>query len=359
MNPEKIGNFISEQRKAIGLTQQELAEKIGVTRKAISRWETGRGYPDIELLPKISETFSITINELLNGEKLPEETIPIAAEENLTFVCNDAGKTKKRNKTTIIILAVLVSVTLVATVILAWFALREIFSDIKSDFAGYHDCVISYDYSCITYYGEKYVPLDTKGYDCTVGERLVGEAKVEGVLILGKLLFGDSIYAVRDCPDNSIIYLETDYDFPPSEYYVKESDLARMEEIIENFERTYTYALVKQYIEDPDIWTYKEILLNDDYGDLIKNLKTLPQDTTLDCGFSHSKNEESVPVITYEKNHIFYKSDGELLYKNKKYFYYDYNNAENPTQYALQTHPYPLEEKYYDQLKSIFSLMWQ
>ena len=57
MDQIKIGKFISELRKEKGLTQKELADKIGVTDRAISKWENGRGMPDISLLRKISDFF--------------------------------------------------------------------------------------------------------------------------------------------------------------------------------------------------------------------------------------------------------------------------------------------------------------
>lgn len=55
MNIIKSGNFICEQRKKLGLTQKELAEKIGVTDKAVSKWENGRGFPDVSLLTPLAE----------------------------------------------------------------------------------------------------------------------------------------------------------------------------------------------------------------------------------------------------------------------------------------------------------------
>ena len=55
MDLNKISNFIKEKRKELGITQEELAEKLFVTEKAISRWETGRGTPDISLLIPLSE----------------------------------------------------------------------------------------------------------------------------------------------------------------------------------------------------------------------------------------------------------------------------------------------------------------
>lgn len=68
METEKIANFIKIHRKEKGLTQQQLAELVGVTEKAVSKWETGRGVPDISLLIPISEALDVKVSELLNGE---------------------------------------------------------------------------------------------------------------------------------------------------------------------------------------------------------------------------------------------------------------------------------------------------
>lgn len=73
MNQEKIGRFIRELRIERELTQQELSEKIGVTDRAISKWENGRGMPDITLLIPLSKELGITVLELLNGEKVKDE----------------------------------------------------------------------------------------------------------------------------------------------------------------------------------------------------------------------------------------------------------------------------------------------
>ena len=73
MNQEKIGNFIREMRNEKKMTQQELAEKIGVTDRAISKWENGRGTPDITLLISLSKELGINVLELLNGEKIEDQ----------------------------------------------------------------------------------------------------------------------------------------------------------------------------------------------------------------------------------------------------------------------------------------------
>ena len=73
MDYNKIGNFIASKRKAKKLTQAKLAEKLFVSEKTVSKWENGKGLPDTNLLPILCETLSISLNELLNGEKIIEE----------------------------------------------------------------------------------------------------------------------------------------------------------------------------------------------------------------------------------------------------------------------------------------------
>ena len=74
----EFGEKLQELRKRAGLTQEELAQALYVSRTAVSKWESGRGYPSIDSLKEISKCFSVTIDELLSGEKL----ISIAQREN-------------------------------------------------------------------------------------------------------------------------------------------------------------------------------------------------------------------------------------------------------------------------------------
>ncbi len=73
MNNAKTGQFISEKRKALGLTQQELAEKLQITNKAVSKWETGDGMPDVQLLSLLAKELGTTVDEILNGEEQKKE----------------------------------------------------------------------------------------------------------------------------------------------------------------------------------------------------------------------------------------------------------------------------------------------
>lgn len=69
MNQSKIGSFIKELRKEKGLTQEQLAEQFGVSRRSVSRWETGNNLPDLDILVEMSDYFKVNLRELLDGER--------------------------------------------------------------------------------------------------------------------------------------------------------------------------------------------------------------------------------------------------------------------------------------------------
>lgn len=117
MDLGKIGKFIAFNRKNKGLTQEQLAEKLGVTNKTVSRWETGKYMPDLSLLKPLSEELGITLNELLSGEKLEKEKIIESAEMSLIntidYTDNEIKKTKKTF--TIILTAIIIFIAIVVT----------------------------------------------------------------------------------------------------------------------------------------------------------------------------------------------------------------------------------------------------
>ena len=83
MDMVNIGKFIATLRKEKNLTQEQLGEKLGVTNKTVSRWETGTYLPPAEMLLSMSELFSVSINEILSGRRLSNEEYKKSAEENL------------------------------------------------------------------------------------------------------------------------------------------------------------------------------------------------------------------------------------------------------------------------------------
>jgi len=119
MNQEKIGQFITELRKEKNMTQIELANKLGVTDRAISKWENGRGLPDLSLLQPLCKELNITINELLSGEKIKTEDYQEKLEENiLNTIDYTNNKIKKSNKKLKIIFS---SILLIITIFISLF----------------------------------------------------------------------------------------------------------------------------------------------------------------------------------------------------------------------------------------------
>lgn len=76
-----MGEFIAALRRSCGYTQQEVAERLGVSNKTVSSWETGISCPDIALLPAIAELFGVTCDELLRGERIPAAEPPLVTEQ--------------------------------------------------------------------------------------------------------------------------------------------------------------------------------------------------------------------------------------------------------------------------------------
>lgn len=83
MEQAKIGKFIASKRKEQGLTQLQLAEKLGITDRAVSKWETGKSLPDASLMPELCKLLKITINDLLCGEVVSVENYNEKAEKAL------------------------------------------------------------------------------------------------------------------------------------------------------------------------------------------------------------------------------------------------------------------------------------
>jgi len=83
MNQEKIGKFIAECRKEQGITQVQLAEKLDITYKAVSKWESGKGLPDASRMIDLCNILKITVNDLLSGEKVGKENYINQVDDNL------------------------------------------------------------------------------------------------------------------------------------------------------------------------------------------------------------------------------------------------------------------------------------
>ena len=75
MDQTQFGRFVAQLRKEQNLTQKELADRLHVTDKAVSKWETGKGFPDLKLLEPLAQALDISLGELLQGERTPSPTL--------------------------------------------------------------------------------------------------------------------------------------------------------------------------------------------------------------------------------------------------------------------------------------------
>ena len=96
MNQIKIGKFIAERRKIVNLTQFQLAEKLGVTDRAVSKWETGRALPDSSIMLDLCSLLKISVNDLLTGEIVSMENYNKELEKNLIEAVKQKQEADKR-----------------------------------------------------------------------------------------------------------------------------------------------------------------------------------------------------------------------------------------------------------------------
>ena len=96
MDQIKIGEFIAEERKAKKYTQRELADKLSISDKTISKWERGNGFPEVSLLLPLCNELEITVNELLSGERLQAMDYKKKAEKNMVNLVKEAQESKKK-----------------------------------------------------------------------------------------------------------------------------------------------------------------------------------------------------------------------------------------------------------------------
>jgi len=94
---KNIGSFMQEMRKNKGLTQKELADRIGISDKTISKWENGNSVPDTSILLSLCKELDITVNELLSCEKISSDNYSMKAEETIMTLMKENEENKKSN----------------------------------------------------------------------------------------------------------------------------------------------------------------------------------------------------------------------------------------------------------------------
>lgn len=96
MDQMKIGRFIAERRKQVGLTQLQLAEKLNITDRAVSKWETGRAMPDSSLMLALCDILQISVNDLLCGDLVASDAYKKETDNNLLEIIKQKEQAEKR-----------------------------------------------------------------------------------------------------------------------------------------------------------------------------------------------------------------------------------------------------------------------
>lgn len=333
MDAKKTGELIAALRRECDLNQQELADRLGVTNKAISRWETGRGYPDIETLPKLSDVLGISIPELLNGERLTHSASEptnrtgrsSAVQENsIETVCLYAGEQTRKQKKKIVLLSILLAVVVfifslfsfvfqvlpaILDVVMSMNDAYYSYADFYWSIVGSSECVVASDHKSLIYLGDKYVPIILKDCDAVAGEIMVDECQVEDAGFLGKLLFGESLYEVKNAPNHELVYLQTDYDPCISRYFVLESKYDHYRQLLEKLEFSTYYS---EYCNES--WYRWERQLTPNLCGWLQ----FPDTVAVSEKPNHS---DLLNIRVYDADHIFYREAGTIYQTEFGYYW--------------------------------------
>jgi len=125
MDQIKIGKFIAECRKKNNLTQMQLAEKLNITDRAISKWENGKGMPDSSIMLDLCNELKINVNELLSGEVIKMDSYNENLEQNLIDMVKQKEESDKRLLTMEIVVGLLISIVFFVLVFIASFVEME------------------------------------------------------------------------------------------------------------------------------------------------------------------------------------------------------------------------------------------
>lgn len=102
LNQEKTGKYIAEKRKQLGMTQKQLADQVGITDKAVSKWERGKSIPDSGVMEELCGVLHISMNEFFSGEDIQEENYSDRAEENIKVLIKESDMQKKHFRIVIV-----------------------------------------------------------------------------------------------------------------------------------------------------------------------------------------------------------------------------------------------------------------
>ena len=285
MDQEKIGKFIFSRRNKLKLTQMELANKIGVTDKAVSKWERGKGMPDYSLFIPLCDALGITVNELLAGERNTKD------DEIITKYMKEKDK---KNKVKII------SVVIVSVLILFCFVFGIFFFNSYKTIKMYELIAINdnFSYTNGTYLESKITTVFTEG-----------QFKINNPAIEEKDII-DKKFAIKD---DGKYYWFGNVEPGAMSYekylYGDKFSIAELKHLPQDLYLIVWYYFAGGILYDEIKVESKEILSNDKLIDLkIENIAAKP-DTKLDGLIDINKYSKSNEYMNYLLNQGFIKSD--------------------------------------------------
>lgn len=142
MDQIKIGRFIAERRKAVGMTQQQLADKLCITDRAVSKWETGRSLPDSAIMLELCRLLDISVNDLLCGEVVSMDNYNEKLESNLLEMVKQKEAADKRLLTLEYVIGILSVIVLLVPVMAAGYLQMADWQRIALIITGFVPCVI-------------------------------------------------------------------------------------------------------------------------------------------------------------------------------------------------------------------------
>ena len=332
MNQEKIGKFIAKERKNNKLTQKELADKLRLSEKTISKWECGKGLPEVSLMQPLCKELNISVNDLLNGEKDTKEEQAI-----IDYVNYEKKKSKKK----------IIIITTISILLITFILLTTIY------FFNNYGKITAYELSG-----------STENFSLTGA--LFIKSNQNNILNTGKLTINneeikdEDIKAISLSYKDNIIYTNYGKDLL-SKYgtLIQESDGYNeyfSEEKINNIEDwtlTIEYVLNEETKQDVIDITTNELLKNDE----IISLKDQP--ISEDTSNSVNRKEEIDKREKEEQEHIISVITKEGYYKHQyQYYKKEVSKKEN---YYLDTLTYSIryrcvenEENYIEMSKDFY-----
>ena len=340
MNEKNTGAFIASLRKERTLTQKQLAERLNVSDKAVSKWETGRGYPDIDSLMALSSCFGVTVNELLMGERLRSEKKEKEAQKSIAAELIDEKKRRRRPYWVVVAVVILT----IGYIITQVFGLHRSFDNISAYLQQDSVCHVTADYSRIEICGVSYTRLgrmiDDPDYTW-VQDRLLCDKPMVG----DRLSSAVKIYSVKFCDNYDYICLEAVDSLAENAVYCKSEKIDEYRQNVSKNKRYYCVSKVDAHAQSE----YKE--LSDRFSQAVDSL------TEDDCFNNWRPEGNSFDVFYHYEHSPLLHLYGYLGEEKGRFFIVFSENAEissTDDQAISKDKTYRLNESVSEELNAIF-----